>query len=75
MHRFLSMKYSIKYLHVRLKSRLGITQNGVKTSPALVTAQIPISDPFLISLEPHLGRKIPSKIEFWEPLNRDNLVI
>ena len=67
------MKTSIEYLHVRLKSRLAITQNEVKTSPALVTGQIPISEAFLVSLEPHFGRQDPSKTEFWEPLNRNNV--
>ena len=55
------------------KSRLGITQNEVKTSPALDTAQLPISEPFLVSCEPHFDRKILSKTEFREPLNRDNV--
>ena len=58
------MKASIDYLHIPLESRLGFTQNEVKTSPALVTDQIPISDPFLVSFEPHFGRQDPSKTEF-----------
>ena len=66
------MKTSIEYLHVRLKSRLAITQNEVKTSPALVTARLSISASILVSFEPHFGRKIPSETEFWEPLNEDN---
>ena len=73
MHEFLSMKTSIEYLHVRLKSRLAITKNKVKTSPALVTAQLSMSKLFLVSFEPHFGRQNPSKTEFWEPLNRDNI--
>ena len=73
MHRFLSMKTSIEYLHVPLKSRLAITQNEAKTHPALVTAQIPISKPFLVSFEPHFGREILSKTEFREPLYRDKV--
>ena len=67
------MQTSIDFLHIPLKSRLGFTQNEGKTNPALVTAQIPISEPFLVSFEPRLGRKIPSKTEFWEPLYRDNV--
>ena len=73
MHLFSSMKTSTEYLHVRLKSRLVIIQNEVKTSTALVTAQIPISEPFLVSFKPHFGRKIPSKTEFCDPLNGDNV--
>ena len=55
MHRFLAMKTSIEYLHIHLKSRLAITQNEMKTGPALVTAQIPISASILVSVEPHFG--------------------
>ena len=73
MHRFLSMKTSIGYLPVRLKRRPGSTQNEVKTSPALVTARLSISASILISCGPHVGRKIHSKSEFWEPLYRDNV--
>ena len=73
MHRCVSMKTSIAYLHVRLKSRLAITQNELKTNPALLPAQIPISEPFLVSFESHVGRKILSKTKFWQPLNRDNV--
>ena len=64
MQRCLSVKTSIEYLHIRLKSRLAIIQNEVKTNPALVTAQIPISEPFLVSFEPHFKREIPSKPNF-----------
>ena len=73
MHRSLSMKTSIEYLPDHLKSRLGITQNEVKTSPALVNARLSISAYILVSFEPHFGRKVPSKTEFWKPLNRDNV--
>ena len=61
MHRFVSMKTSIEYLHVRLKSRLRITKNEVKTSPALVTAQLSISAHFFLHSEIHFGRQNPSK--------------
>ena len=73
MHRFVSLKTSIEYLHVRLKSRLANTQNEVKTSPALVTARLPISEAFLVSFEPHFGRKIHSKTKFSKPPNSDNV--
>ena len=73
MHRFVSMKTSIEYLHIHLKRRPGSTQNEVKTSPALVTTQISISASILVSFEPHFGHKILSKTEFWEPLNRDSV--
>ena len=66
------MKTSIDHLHIPLKSRLGFTQNEGKTNPALVTTQISISASILVSFEPRFGRKIPSKTEFWEPLNEDN---
>jgi len=55
------MKTSIGYLPVRLKRCPGSTQNKVKTSPALVTDQIPISESFLVSFEPHFKRQDPSK--------------
>ena len=55
MHRRLSMKIGIGSLPVRLRSRLAITQNEVKTSPALVTAQISISEQCFLHFEPHLG--------------------
>ena len=64
MHRFVSMKTTIEYLHVRLKSRLAIIQNEVKTSPALITALLPISEPFLVSFEPHFKRKLYPKTNF-----------
>ena len=64
MHRFLSMETSIKYLHVRLTSRLAITQNEGKTNPALVTTQIRVVASILIHFETHFGSKIPSKAEF-----------
>ena len=64
MHRFVSMKTIIDYLHIRLKSRLGFTQNKGKTSPALVTTQISIWDAILVSFKAHFGDKIPSKTEF-----------
>jgi len=67
------MKTTIDYLHIPLKSRLEFTQNEMKTSPALVTTQISISASILVSFEPHFARKIPSKTEFREPLNRDNV--
>ena len=73
MHRFVSMKTSIEYLHVRLKSRLANTQNELKTSPAAITAQPSMSEPFLVSFEPHVGRILFSKTECWEPLNGDNV--
>ena len=73
MHRFLLMKTSIEYLHVRLKSRLAINQNEVKTSPALVTARLSISASILVSFEPHFGRQDPSKKKFGELLNKDNV--
>ena len=63
MHRLVSMKISIGYLPVRLKRRPGSTQNKVKTSPALVTDQIPISEPFLVSFEPHFGHQDPAKTD------------
>ena len=66
------MKTSIEYVHVRLKIRLAITQNEVKTSPALVTAHLSISAPFSLPFETHFTYKIQSKTEFWEPLNEDN---
>ena len=72
MHRFLSMKCSIDYLHIPLKKRLGSTQNEGKTSPALITTQISIWDAILVSFEPHFGDKLASKTEFWAPLNKDN---
>ena len=59
------MKTSIEYLPVRLKRRPGIIQNDGKTIPALVTIQISLSASILVSFEPHFGRKILSKIEFW----------
>ena len=67
------MKTSIEYQHVRLKSRLAITQNEVKTSPALATARLSISASILVSFEPNFVCKIPSKTEFWEPLKGDNV--
>ena len=73
MHRFVSMKTSIEYLHVRLKSRLAITQNEVKTSPALVTARLSISASILVSFEPHFGCQNPSRTEFGEPPKGDNV--
>ena len=72
MHRILSMKTSSDYLPVRLKRRSGITQNEVKTNPALVTTQISISASILFHFETHFRSKFPSKTEFWEPLNEDN---
>ena len=66
------MKTSIDYLHIPLKSRLGFIQNEVKTSPALVTTQILISAPFFLDFVIHFRHKIPSKTEFWEPLNEDD---
>ena len=51
MHRCLSMKTSIDYLHIPLKSRLGFTQNEGKTNPALVTTQISISAPFILPFQ------------------------
>ena len=73
MHRFLSMKTSIEYLHVRLKSRLAITQNEVKTNSALVTALLSISKHLLVNFKSHSGRQTPSKTELRQPLNRDNV--
>ena len=67
------MKTSIEYLHIRLTTRLAIIQNEVKTNPALATAQIPVSKPFLVSFEPHVGRQNPSRTEFGEPLKGDNV--
>ena len=64
MPRFLSMKTTIDYLHIPLKSRLAITQNEGKTSPALITTQMSIWDAILISFEPHFGSKIPLETEF-----------
>ena len=64
MHRFLSVKTSIEYLHVPLKSRLGFTQNKGKTSPALVTAHISISAPFFLHFKTHFKHKINFKTEF-----------
>ena len=72
MHRFLSMKTSIDYLHIPLKSHLGFTQNEGKTNPALVTTQIRILASILVSFETDFGSKFPSKTEFWEPLYEDN---
>ena len=72
MHRLVSIKASIDNLHIPLKSRLGFTQNDGKTSPALVTTQIRIVASILIHFETHVGSKVPSPIEFWEPLNEDN---
>ena len=72
MHGFLSMKTSIEYLHVRLKSCLGITQNEVKTSPALITAQISISAAFFLPFEPRVEHKIHSKTKFCKPLSEEN---
>ena len=66
------MKTNIDYLHVPLTSRLGSTQNEVKTGPALATAQISISTPFFLHFEIHFTDKTHSKTEFWEPLNEDN---
>ena len=48
-------------------------QFWAQTSPALVNARLSISASVLVSFEPHFGRKIPSKTEFWEPLNGDNV--
>ena len=64
MHRFLSMKTSIDYLHIPLKRRPGFIQNESKTNPAFITTQISIWDAILVSFEPHFGDKIPSKTEF-----------
>ena len=72
MHRSLSMKTSIDYLHIPLKRRLGFTQNKGKTNPALVTTQIRILAFILIYFETHFGIKFPSETEFWNPLNKDN---
>ena len=72
MHQLLSMKASIDYLLIPLKSRLGFTQNEGKTNPALVTTQLSISASILVSFEPHFRSKIPSKTEFREPLHEDN---
>ena len=72
MHRFLSMKTSSEYLHIPLKRRPGFIQNEGKTNPAFITTQISIWDAILVSFEPHFGDKIPSKTEFWAPLNEDN---
>ena len=72
MHRFLSMKASIDYLHIPLTSRLRFTQNECKTSFALVTTQISIWACFFINFETQIKHKIHSKTEFWEPLNEDN---
>ena len=57
------MEIGIGYLPVRLRSRLAITQNEVKTSPALVTAQIPISEPFVVSFKPDFNT--PKLLPFW----------
>ena len=73
MHRILSMKTPIDYLHIPLKSRLGFTQDEGKTSPALVTTQISISASILVSFEPHFGSTIPSKTEFPKPLKQGNV--
>ena len=64
MHRFLSMKIGIGYLTVRLKKRLGSTQNEIKTSPALVTTQISISASYFLYFEIHFTYKIHSKTKF-----------
>ena len=72
MHRSLSMKTSMDYLHIPLKSRLGFTQNKCKTNPALVTPQIRILASLLINFETHFGSKFPSETEFWVSLNEDN---
>ena len=56
-----------------MKHRLRITQNEVKTSPALVTVQIPISEPFFLQFEPHFGCQNPSRTKFGEPLKGDNV--
>ena len=66
------MKTSIEYLHIPLKRRPGFIQNEGKTNPAFITTQISIWDAILISFEPHFGDTIPSKTEFWAPLNEDN---
>ena len=73
MHGFLSMKTRIEYLPVRLKRRPGSNQNEGKTSPALVTTQISVWDAILVSFEPHVRGKIPSKTECWKPLNKNNV--
>ena len=72
MHRFVSMKTNICYLHILLKRRPGFIQNEGNTNPALITTQISIWDAILVSFEPHFGDKIPSKTEFWKPVNEDN---
>ena len=64
MYPFLSMKTRIEYLHIRLESRPGSTQNEGKTSPALVTTQISISASILVSFEPLFKCKIPPETEF-----------
>ena len=63
---------SIDYLNILLKSRLGFTQNEMKTSPALVTTQISISASILVSFAPHFGGTILFNTEFWEPLHEDD---
>ena len=74
MQRFVSMKTSIAYLHVRLKSRLAITQNEVKASPALVTARLPIPASILVSFEIHFGYQHPSKPNL-ESLSREIMLV
>ena len=66
------MKTSIDYLHIPLKSLLGFAQNESKTSPALVTTQLPISASIFINFEIHFGSNVPYETEFWEPLHEDN---
>ena len=67
------MKIGIGYLPVRLKRRPGSKKSEGKTSPALITAQISISEAFFLNFEPHFGCQNPSKNDLWEPLNRDNV--
>ena len=64
MHRLLSMKTSIDYLHIPLQSRLGFTQNEGKTNPAFITTQMSIWDAILTSFEPHFGPQREQVLEF-----------
>ena len=67
------MKTSIDYLPVRLKRRLGSTQNESKANPAWITTQISIWDGILISFKPHFGSKFLPETEFGAPLHEDNV--
>ena len=52
---FLTMKTSIDYLHIPLRSHLGFTQKEGNTNPALVTTQIRLLVSIFNHFEIHFG--------------------